>query len=219
MSNILELQNVTKTFLPNTVLDNINLTISENEIVLIKGKSGSGKTTILNLIGFLDSDFKGNYLFLDNLVNKKDYPLYRNKYIGFIFQNYNLINGLTALENIKIPYYYAKEEIEDYEKNLNSLINLLGLNDLLDKKVKDLSGGEKQRVAILRALSLKPKLILADEPTASLDPYNKNLIVNIFKKINKELKISIVIVSHDDSFDSISTKKFIISGGKINEEL
>lgn len=218
MNNIVELKKITKQFADKIVLDGIDLDIKENSFTIIKGESGSGKTTILNLIGLLDLSFSGEYLFDSKKILGKDFFRIRNKYIGFIFQNYNLINGLSVIDNIKLPYLYYDGEIEDYDEYLSNLIKVLKIEDIIDKDVANLSGGEKQRVAICRALSLKPKLILADEPTGNLDLPNKKMVMEILRNINKDFGITIIIVSHDDIFDEVASNILYLRNGKVYEK-
>ena len=184
----------------------------------IKGKSGSGKSTLLNILGFIDKYDSGQYLFDLQKVKRKKYSNFRNESIGFVFQNYNLISGLSVIDNIKIPYLYSKKSFDNYLEHLNFLLSFLKIEDLTSKNVADLSGGEKQRVAICRALSLKPKLLLADEPTGNLDPLNKKIILDIFKQVNEYYGITILIVTHDDIFDEISDRNFKIEDGYLYEE-
>lgn len=219
MNKIIELINIKKSYGEQLVLKEINFSINRKDIVTIKGKSGSGKSTLLNIIGFIDGYDNGNYYFNLKTVNTREYSKIRNEEIGFVFQNYNLINGLSVIDNIKIPYLYSKVKITDYDKKINYLITFLEIENLLNKNIVDLSGGEKQRVSICRALSLEPKILLADEPTGNLDPANKQIVRDIFKKINDYYGITILIVTHDDTFDSISNKRFRIEDGLIYEEV
>ncbi len=217
MSRLLELNNVFKSYGNKQVLKNINLVVNCGDFITIKGESGSGKSTLLNVLGFIDIYDSGKYLYDLNNVVSSDYPNMRNKEIGFVFQNYNLINGFSVIENIKMPYLYSKKNLDNYDEWINFLLSFLQIDNLINTDVRNLSGGEKQRVSICRALSLKPRLILADEPTGNLDPVNKNNIVDIFKKINK-LGITILVVTHDNAFDCASNRHFIINGGNVHEE-
>lgn len=185
MNKIIELKNIEKYYKERKILNNLNLEVLTNDIVVIKGISGSGKSTLLNILGFLDCNYSDEYKFFTDIVDKKSYSLYRNKYIGFVFQNYNHINGLNVIDNITIPYLYS-DSLKIDNDYIFELLNFLDINNIKKQKVCDLSGGEKQRVAIARALSMKPKLILADEPTGNLDKVNKNRIVDILKDINKK---------------------------------
>lgn len=218
MCKIIELKNIEKAYGKLSVLKKISFSVNKGEIVTIKGKSGSGKSTLLNILGFIDKYDSGQYLFDLQKVKRKKYSNFRNESIGFVFQNYNLISGLSVIDNIKIPYLYSKKSFDNYLEHLNFLLSFLKIEDLTSKNVADLSGGEKQRVAICRALSLKPKLLLADEPTGNLDPLNKNIILDIFKQVNEYYGITILIVTHDDIFDEISDRNFKIEDGYLYEE-
>lgn len=218
MNKIIELVNLRKFYGQKEILKGINLSIFKNDFVVIKGESGSGKTTLLNVLGFIDNFNSGEYYFDNSIVKDKNFSFKRNNSFGFVFQNYNLIDGLSVLENIKIPYYYHKSEISDYEEYINELISLLKIDKLVNYNVENLSGGEKQRVAIARALSLRPKVILADEPTGNLDPINKKIIVDIFEQINKKYGLTILIVSHDDLFDNSCNRAFELKEGILYEK-
>ncbi len=218
MCKIIELKNIEKAYGKLSVLKKISFSVNKGEIVTIKGKSGSGKSTLLNILGFIDKYDSGQYLFDLQKVKRKKYSNFRNESIGFVFQNYNLISGLSVIDNIKIPYLYSKKSFDNYLEHLNFLLSFLKIEDLTSKNVADLSGGEKQRVAICRALSLKPKLLLADEPTGNLDPLNKKIILDIFKQVNEYYGITILIVTHDDIFDEISDRNFKIEDGYLYEE-
>lgn len=218
MCKIIEIKNIEKAYGKLSVLKKISFSVNKGEIVTIKGKSGSGKSTLLNILGFIDKYDSGQYLFDLQKVKRKKYSNFRNESIGFVFQNYNLISGLSVIDNIKIPYLYSKKSFDNYLEHLNFLLSFLKIEDLTSKNVADLSGGEKQRVAICRALSLKPKLLLADEPTGNLDPLNKKIILDIFKQVNEYYGITILIVTHDDIFDEISDRNFKIEDGYLYEE-
>lgn len=218
MNSLLELTNICKSYGNKRVLNDLNLIVNYKDFITIKGESGSGKSTLLNVLGFMDVFDSGKYIFNSKDVISNDYPNMRNKEIGFVFQNFNLINGFSVIENIKTPYLYSKKIIDNYDEWITFLLSFLHIENLINMNVENLSGGEKQRVSICRALSLKPRLILADEPTGNLDPTNKKVIVDIFKEINK-LGITILVVTHDDAFDEVSNRHFLIDGGKVHEEI
>ncbi len=226
MSEIIRLENLTKTYDGyNYVLKGINLVINKGDIAVITGQSGSGKSTLLNIIGLLDSYNDGRY-FLDNeivtLKENKELALLRNKKIGFIFQAYHLIANLTVKENLIIPLLYKEGrmiDLNEFDKTVDDLLERFGLLDLLNKKVGGLSGGEKQRICLCRALMSDPEIILADEPTGNLDGYNKDKIMTVFQNISKELGKTILIVTHDNQFKEIANKSFHISGGYLIDEV
>ncbi len=180
-------------------LSNINLTIEEGEFIAIVGKSGSGKTTLLNIIGFLDSYDHGEYLFSgETIKDKKDSQLsyLRNREVGFVLQDFALIGNMSVYDNIAIPMYLQGIRNNDIKETVESVSKAVDLHENLKKKAKYLSGGQKQRVAIARAISNNPKLILADEPTGSLDTNTAADIINILKKTN-DSGATVIIVTHD----------------------
>ena len=211
--SILKLENVTKIY--NTkveeikILNNINFEINESDLISIQGKSGSGKTTLLNILGLLDSDFNGNIYIDDKNIKSLSKTEIRAKNIGFVFQFHYLLPEFTALENVMLPGLENKENSRVEIKNRAiELLELVGLKDRLHHYPNELSGGEKQRVAIARALINNPKIILADEPTGNLDEHNSKNINELFLKINKEKKQSIVIVTHSKELADIAKIKY-----------
>ncbi len=182
------------------VLKGINFEVSEGEMVAIMGSSGSGKSTLLNILGILDEADKGSYLLDGALIknlNEKVAAKYRNKFLGFVFQSFNLINYKSALDNVALPLYYqgVKRNVR-MEKALHYL-DKVGLADWASHLPNELSGGQKQRVAIARALASKPKVLLADEPTGSLDSTTSYEVMELIQEINDEGK-TILIVTHED---------------------
>ena len=211
--SILKLENVTKIY--NTkveeikILNNINFEINESDLISIQGKSGSGKTTLLNILGLLDSDFNGNIYIDDKNIKSLSKTEIRAKNIGFVFQFHYLLPEFTALENVMLPGLENKENSRVEIKNRAiELLELVGLKDRLHHYPNELSGGEKQRVAIARALINNPKIILTDEPTGNLDEHNSKNINELFLKINKEKKQSIVIVTHSKELADIAKIKY-----------
>ena len=209
--SILKLENVTKIYKTKVeeikILNNINFEINESDLISIQGKSGSGKTTLLNILGLLDSDFNGNID--DKNIKSLSKTEIRAKNIGFVFQFHYLLPEFTALENVMLPGLENKENSRVEIKNRAiELLELVGLKDRLHHYPNELSGGEKQRVAIARALINNPKIILADEPTGNLDEHNSKNINELFLKINKEKKQSIVIVTHSKELADIAKIKY-----------
>ena len=211
---ILKLENVTKRYKTKvenlTILSNINLEISEGDLVSIQGKSGSGKTTLLNLIGLLDTKYEGKIDYI-NHINEKNLEKIRAKNVGFVFQFHYLLPEFTALENVMLPALALKEkEKVEIEKRAKELLEVVGLKDRLNFYPSELSGGQKQRVAIARALINQPKIILADEPTGNLDDENSQKINNLFIKLNKEEKQTIILVTHSTELEKKKKKKYIL---------
>lgn len=211
--SILKLENVTKIYKTKVeeikILNNINFEINESDLISIQGKSGSGKTTLLNILGLLDSDFNGNIYIDDKNIKSLSKTEIRAKNIGFVFQFHYLLPEFTALENVMLPGLENKENSRVEIKNRAiELLELVGLKDRLHHYPNELSGGEKQRVAIARALINNPKIILVDEPTGNLDEHNSKNINELFLKINKEKKQSIVIVTHSKELADIAKIKY-----------
>ena len=223
MKRLIKLNHITKEYRNGkqslNVLKGISLDINAGDFVSIVGKSGSGKSTLLNIIGLLDVDFSGKYLFEEKEINRtSDLKLskFRNQKIGFIFQNFNLIGEYTVLENIYLPSLYSDTKINT--EYIQYLIKKLNLEQQVNEYACNLSGGQKQRVAIIRALANKPSLIIADEPTGSLDEKNRNLILNIFRDIHEE-GMTIILVTHDPTVAQLSNKKYIMKDGLLYSEL
>lgn len=183
-----------------SVLNNFRLNVNKGEKVSIVGRSGVGKTTLLNILGLLDTDYDGEYMLFDSLINNMEstqLAKWRNQKIGFVLQESALINSITIEENIKLPLQYADSEYIFKEESFNEILNKIGIESILKKKPLECSGGEKSRAIFARAIIMNPSLILCDEPTASLDEYNKQQIMNLLFKMNKEQDVTIVTVTHD----------------------
>jgi putative ABC transport system ATP-binding protein len=197
-------------------VNNIDLEISPGEFVSIMGPSGSGKTTLLDMIGCLDSITSGRLEILGNDVSKtKESELVniRRGNIGFIFQDFSLIPSLTALENIQLTLYFAGIKQETRE-SIN-ILEKVGLGHRINHLPKQLSGGEKQRVAIARALAAEPKFLLADEPTGHLDTENSQEIFNVFKQLNQEKGLTIIVATHDTELGLQAKRVIYLQDGKI----
>ena len=218
---IISIQSVSKIYnLGETVvkaLDNVSLSIYDNDYISIMGPSGSGKSTLMNIIGCLDVPTKGKYKFKDELISEMDdnqLANIRNEKIGFVFQTFNLLPKLNAMQNVEVPLIYSslrrKERIERAEEALH----IVGLQDRMTHKPNELSGGQRQRVAIARALVNKPSIILADEPTGNLDSKSGNEILKFFAKLHKDGN-TIIMVTHEESVAKLSKRRIDIFDGKI----
>ena len=217
---MIRVKNLSKSYNNQLVLDNVSIDIKKGDFISIVGPSGAGKTTFLNIIGTIDSYDKNKNTSL--LFNKTDLTklsddelsLFRNKNIGFIFQFHQLLPELSVKENILLPSMIGKLDKDKSMKNLNSLSNILSIYNILEKKPEFLSGGEKQRVAVARALINNPSILLADEPTGNLDSENAEKIHKLFKKINKDLNVTIILVTHNKGFSKIANKSILLKDGK-----
>lgn len=206
--SILELRNIEKDYGKGEAqvkaLKNINLSIEKGEMIAIMGPSGSGKSTLLNILGFLDKPTSGEYIFNgENIKDLKENDLakYRNKKIGFVVQNFALLDDYTVFQNINLPLDYAKIKKRDRVSLITNIVKKVGLSDKINKLPTELSGGQNQRVAIARALINNPDIILADEPTGALDLNTGEEIMDIFQELNKEGK-TIIIITHDKNIAS-----------------
>lgn len=197
------------------VLTDINLEVTNDSYVTIVGKSGSGKSTMLNILGLVENYDGGEYHFNGTLIqNGVDYSRLRLENIGFIFQSYNLIPTLSCKENILLPLLYNKRNtVQDFDE----LVTLLNLEPLLAQRVTTLSGGEKQRVAIARSLILDPCLILADEPTGNLDPRNRDLIMNLLRREHEKGR-GIILITHDMEVARSADTVYLLQGGVLSSE-
>ena len=215
---MIKVKNIRKSFGDLEVLKGVNLSVEKGEIVAIVGKSGAGKTTLLQIIGTLDRPTSGQVL-IDGqdvfAMNDKQLAAFRNKNIGFIFQFHQLLPEFTALENVMIPAMIAGEKHSLMEQRAKSLLCELGLADRLDHKPKELSGGEKQRVAAARAMMMSPDIILADEPSGSLDESNKKELHRLLREMREKFNQTILIVTHDKESAAISDRVLEIVDGVI----
>ena len=218
---IITVDNINKTYkngsLELQVLKNISFKVDKGEFLAIMGSSGSGKSTMMNILGCLDNQYEGRYI-LDGIDISKstenELSEIRNKKIGFIFQSFNLLPRLTALENVELPLVYSSIPKEERHKRANELLEMVGLKERIHHRPNELSGGQRQRVAIARALVNDPSIILADEPTGNLDSKSEEEIIEILQKLNKMGK-TIVIVTHEPSIGEIAERKIVFKDGEI----
>ena len=213
---IVDIKKLTKTFSDGSrklhVLKDINLQINEESIITIKGPSGSGKSTLLSIIGTLDNSDSGELLINGiSIQENTNIDKLRNKSIGFVFQFHNLISELTLEENVSLPKMIAKEQWDKDE--LIDLFEYFDLKDRMNSFPNDLSGGEKQRVAVMRAVINNPSIIIADEPTGNLDKENALKMISLFEKLNTEKKLTIIIATHDEDVFNIGHKKYQLVDG------
>lgn len=215
---MIKINNINKSFGSLEVLKGINLEIKPKEIVSIMGASGAGKTTLLQIIGTLDKADKGEILINGTDVStlkEQELSKFRNENIGFIFQFHQLLPEFTALENIQIPALIAGTSFKEAEIEAKKILDFLKLSNRAKHKPSELSGGEKQRIAIARALINKPKVILADEPTGSLDTQNKEELHRLFFDLRNEFGQTFVIVTHDESLAKLCERTIYMKDGII----
>ena len=218
---ILQAENIVKTYTNGikrlTVLDGVNLSIGAGDIITIMGPSGSGKSTLLNILGTLDKPTSGTVVIDGNDISAmpdRDISVLRNNYIGFVFQFHHLLPEFTALENILIPLMISGVAKPDRSRALE-LLDYVGLTDRMDHYPAELSGGERSRIAVLRALINQPKIIFADEPTGNLDENNASKLIELLKKINTDFEHSIILTTHNPVVAQIGNINLTLEAGKI----
>ena len=223
---VLKVNNLKKYYGSNNnitkALNNISFTVNDNEFLAIMGASGSGKTTLLNTISTIDTVTSGNIIIngidITNL-NEEELSNFRKKNLGFVFQDFNLLDTLTIKENIALSLIINKEDKTKIDNLVLDISKKLGISDILNKYPYEVSGGQKQRCACARALINSPKLILADEPTGALDSRNARVLLETFKEMNEELKATILMVTHDAFSASFASRVLFIKDGKIFNEI
>ncbi len=223
---VLEVNNVTKELksgdLKVQALNGVSLQVKRGELLGIIGPSGSGKSTLLGLIGGLDSPTTGQ-VFIDGTditrLNERKLTRIRNEKIGFVFQSFNLIPTLSALENVALPIQFSSKRIFNPTKRAKELLDMLGLADRMKNRPSQLSGGQQQRVAIARALANNPALLLGDEPTGNLDPTSGEVVMDAFRAVQKELNTTIIIVTHDMEIASEMERIITLVDGEIASDV
>lgn len=221
MVSMIKLEHISKSFHTKNgrldVLRDINLEIKYGEFTAILGQSGCGKSTLLNIVGFIDDKTDGTYFFngQDSAVfSSKDKANLRATKIGFVFQSYNLINTMTAYDNVELPLGFRGMDRIERRARVNELFKMMHIAERENHRPVDLSGGEQQRVAVARAIAANPDLILADEPTGNLDPAARDDIMQIFKELNNSGK-TVIIVTHDEHAASLCSRSVCIKNGTI----
>ena len=216
---MIKLENITKSFGNLQVLKGIDLEIRKGEVASIAGPSGAGKTTLLQIIGTLDRPDGGKVCFDGTDVSQlkeKELARFRNQHIGFVFQFHQLLPEFTAMENIMSPMLIAGQSMQAAGQRAKELLGFMGLAGRASHKPNELSGGEKQRVAVARALANKPSVILADEPSGSLDTHNREELHRLFFSLREEFGQTFVIVTHDESLAAMSDRTIHMVDGRIS---
>ncbi|HHT9105135.1 MAG TPA: ABC transporter ATP-binding protein [Candidatus Wujingus californicus] len=222
MQNIVLLDTVSKFYSMGEIkvnaLNGVSLSIKKGEFIAIMGASGSGKSTLMNILGCLDTPSIGKY-YLEgievSLLSKNELAEIRNKKLGFVFQNFNLLSRTTVQENIELPLIYSKNISNTNKDKINHIMEILGLEKLQRNYPNQLSGGQQQRVAIARAIINNPTLLLADEPTGNLDSATGTEVMKIFQELNEKIEITIVIVTHELDIAKYAHRRIILKDGRI----
>ncbi len=215
---MIQLNNISKSFGNLQVLKNIDLQITKGEIVSITGASGAGKTTLLNIMGTLDRADSGQVLINNKDVGSmsdKEISIFRNKHIGFVFQFHNLLAEFSAMENTILPALIYNDNKQEAIKKANELFTILGIEDKKEAYPNELSGGEQQRVAIIRSLINSPSIVLADEPTGNLDSVNARSLFDLFFLLREKLNQTFVVVTHAKELSDLCDRQLVIKDGKI----
>jgi len=222
---VITLKNIRKSYFVGErelpILKGINLRINKGEFVILMGVSGSGKTTLMNIMGLLDKQTEGDFYFMDTRVedlNDESLASFRNRHIGFVFQQFFLLPYLNAIENVLIPIVYSDKEIKHPREKARQLLERFNLAERTHNRPAQLSGGEQQRVAIARALINDPDLILADEPTGALDSKTGSEIMELFRMLNEDGK-TVLVVTHDPKLASYGKRLIRIEDGTISEDI
>lgn len=216
--SFIRLENVEKSFGKTKVLQGINISIEEKELVAIRGASGSGKSTLLYLLGGLDQPTSGKVIIdKKNLSNMGDEGLadFRNSSVGFVFQFHFLLPSMTCRDNILLPARIGGKDLKQVEDDQKKLADILGVKHCLAKYPFEISGGEQQRINIIRALSLRPKILLCDEPTGNLDSKNSEKVADLLKNLSTDFGATLLVVTHDDKVASFFPRKIVIEDGQI----
>lgn len=220
---VIRMENIVKTYYlgkPNEleILHGINLTVNKGEFVSIVGESGSGKSTLMNIIGVLDRQTQGNYYLEGQDVNGMSDEVrsaIRNRRIGFVFQNFNLLPRANALKNVMVPLLYGEEHSKNGKEHAMEMLKMVGMEDRANHRPNELSGGQKQRVAIARAMINDPAIILADEPTGALDSKTGHMVMDLFHKLHEEQGKTIVLITHSQELAQETERIVTLLDGQI----
>ena len=220
---VIRMENIVKTYYlgkPNEleILHGINLTVNKGEFVSIVGESGSGKSTLMNIIGVLDRQTQGDYYLEGQDVNGMSDEVrsaIRNRRIGFVFQNFNLLPRANALKNVMVPLLYGEEHSKNGKEHAMEMLKMVGMEDRADHRPNELSGGQKQRVAIARAMINDPAIILADEPTGALDSKTGHMVMDLFHKLHEEQGKTIVLITHSQELAQETERIVTLLDGQI----
>ncbi|MEW8995276.1 ABC transporter ATP-binding protein [Clostridium sp.] len=225
MSKVLKIEDISKYYGNKSnltkAIDDISLEVEKGEFVAIMGASGSGKTTLLNVISTIDKVTSGHIFIEDEDITKlkrNDLNRFRREELGFIFQDFNLLDTLTAYENIALALQIQDVKVKEIEERIKNVADKLGITEVLNKYPYEMSGGQKQRIASARAIITNPKLILADEPTGALDSKSSKMLLERFKNLNEDIKATILMVTHDAFTASYASRVIFIKDGKIFNE-
>ena len=219
---VLRAENLKKVFVSGkkafTAVNDVSFELARGECLGIVGESGSGKSTLMNIIGVLDRQTEGNYFLEGKDVNKMDDAMrsaIRNKRIGFVFQNFNLLPKASALKNVMVPLLYSSEREKNQKERAMEMLKMVGMEERADHKPNELSGGQKQRVAIARAMINDPAIILADEPTGALDSKTGHMVMDLFHKLHEEQGKTIVLITHSQELASETKRIITILDGNV----
>ena len=220
---VIRMENIVKTYYlgkPNEleILHGINLTVNKGEFVSIVGESGSGKSTLMNIIGVLDRQTQGDYYLEGQDVNGMSDEVrsaIRNRRIGFVFQNFNLLPRANALKNVMVPLLYGEEHSKNGKEHAMEMLKMVGMEDRADHRPNELSGGQNQRVAIARAMINDPAIILADEPTGALDSKTGHMVMDLFHKLHEEQGKTIVLITHSQELAQETERIVTLLDGQI----
>lgn len=222
---MIELKNINKSYIQGKnkyhVLHDINLKIEQGEFLAIMGQSGSGKSTLINIIGFLDDQFEGIYNYYEHPIHeyrRAQFSKLRNQNVGFVFQNFKLIQNISIADNVALPLLYAGEKRAFIKERVSEVLKAVGLSGYEKQLPKNLSGGQQQRVSIARAIVTAPKFLIADEPTGALDSKTSAEIMELFKHLNQDDQTTIIIVTHDPKVGAQADRLVHILDGHLTED-